>query len=170
MRIAFQVNDRSVVMDAPADRRLIDILRHDLGVVGPKNSCAVGRCGACLVLVEDRPVNACLVLAARLAGRRVVTIEGLGAASEPVKDAMARAGAVQCGYCASGLVTMLTWLVAHEPHLAPAEAEALLVGQICRCTGYGGLRRALARLFSPRAHQRDLQPAATNSDTVSIDE
>jgi carbon-monoxide dehydrogenase small subunit len=166
MKIAFEVDDRPVSVDVPADRRLIDILRDDLGVVGPKNGCAIGRCGACLVLVDDRPVNACLVLAAKLAGRRVVTIEGLGAqglgaealaaASEAVKDALARAGAVQCGYCASGLVTALTWLIAHEPRLTPVEAEALLVGQICRCTGYGGLRRALASLFSPEASERGL--------------
>jgi carbon-monoxide dehydrogenase small subunit len=147
VKVAFALNDKPVALDAPADRRLIDLLREDLDVIGPKNGCAIGRCGACLVLVDDRPVNACLVLAGRLPGRRVVTVEGLGAAAEPVRDALARAGAVQCGYCAPGLVTALTWLAARDPRPTESEAEALLAGQLCRCTGYGGLRRALAMLF-----------------------
>ncbi len=147
MRIALSVNGRPVAVEAQPDRRLIDILRGELGVIGPKNGCAVGRCGACLVLLDDRPVNACLVLAARLEGCHVVTIEGLDPASTAVVDALAGAGAVQCGYCASGLVTALTWLTAQTPQPSRSEAEALLAGQICRCTGYGGLRRALAMLF-----------------------
>jgi carbon-monoxide dehydrogenase small subunit len=147
MKVAFHLNEQAVALELLPDRRLIDILREDFGLMGPKNGCGIGRCGACLVLVDDQPVNACLVLAAKLCGRKVVTIEGLGTAAEPVRDALAHAGAVQCGYCASGIVTALTWLAMGRPGITVPQAELMLTGQICRCTGYGGLRRALRKLF-----------------------
>jgi carbon-monoxide dehydrogenase small subunit len=147
MRIDFVVNGRSVTVEAPCDRRLIDILREDIGLIGPKNACGIGRCGACLVIVNDRPVNSCLVLAGQLAHRSVVTIEGLGPDGDLVVKTLARANVLQCGYCRSGLATALTWLKTHGPTLTPDEVEILLNGQICRCTGYGSLRRALKTLF-----------------------
>ena len=150
MKIAFAVNGASVALDVEPDRRLIEILRDDLDIVGPKAGCGIGRCGACTVVVDGRLVSACLVLAARLPGCAVVTIEGMGDDAQPVKDALARAGAVQCGYCAAGLVTTLTWMTEHCADATTAEAELMVAGQICRCTGYGGLRRALAEVFAPR--------------------
>jgi aerobic carbon-monoxide dehydrogenase small subunit len=147
MNVSFILNSRPVTIEAKPDDRLIDLLRDRFGLVGPKNGCAIGRCGACLVIVNGRPVNACLVLAGRLDGGDVATIEGLQVKSASVRDALAQAGAVQCGYCASGMVTMLTWLAAQEPRSTAEEVEGLMTGQICRCSGYGGLRRAIRKLF-----------------------
>jgi len=147
MRVSFAVDGHRHVLDAVPDRRLIDILREDLDIMGPKQSCGVGRCGACLVIMDDRPINACLVMAARLEGAEITTVAGLGPEADRVRDALAQSGAVQCGYCASGWMTLLTWLLGKSPLPTAAEAETLLSGQLCRCTGYGGIRRALAKLL-----------------------
>lgn len=150
LTVGFTVDGAPVEVTAAPDRRLIAILREDLGLTGPKEGCAIGRCGACVVLVDDRPVNACLVLAARLEGRIVTTVAGLGARAAAVQAALAEAGAVQCGYCAPGLVVALTALIERtDPPADGAEVGRALAGQLCRCTGYGGLRRALGALGLP---------------------
>ena len=143
----FTVNDAAVETDAPPTRRLLDILRHDLALTGAKPGCDIGRCGACMVWLDGAPVNACLVPAFRLAGRRVTTVEGVPA-DDAVSRALAEEGGLQCGYCTPGLMMTLRWLYAQTPRPDLAEAEALMVGHLCRCTGYGGIRRALARLFA----------------------
>jgi len=147
MKLAFAVNGQPVEIESSPDRRLTEILRDDLGIVSVKSSCGIGRCGACVAVVNGRLVNTCLMLAAKLPGAEVQTIEGLGEQARPVQSALATAGAVQCGYCASGLVTALTWLRQSLPAATADEAASLITGQICRCTGYGGLRRALQELF-----------------------
>ena len=142
----FEVNGAAVEVGAPPTRRLLDILRDDLGLTGAKPGCGIGRCGACVVWLDGAPVNACLVPAFRLAGRSVTTVEG-SVADDAVSRALAEEGGVQCGYCTPGLVMTLRWLHAQAPRPTLAEAELLAVGHLCRCTGYGGIRRALARLF-----------------------
>ncbi len=142
----FAVNDVAVEVDAPPTRRLLDLLRHELGLTGAKPGCEIGRCGACMVWLDGAPVNACLVPAFRLAGRRVTTIEGVPA-DDAVSRALAEEGGLQCGYCTPGLMMTLRWLHARTPRPDLAEAEALVVGHLCRCTGYGGIRRALVQLF-----------------------
>jgi len=145
----FVVNEAPVALRCEPTRRLLTVLREDLGLTGAKPGCGVGRCGACLVWLDGEPVNACLVMAYQAHGRAVTTIEAIGesAASEPVRQALAACGAVQCGYCAPGLVMMMTHLHAREPRPDAAQASADLCGQICRCTGYGGLQRAIETLF-----------------------
>lgn len=151
--VAFTLNGQPVALAAPPGRRLLALLREDLGLVGAKPGCAVGRCGACMVWLDDEPVNACLVMAWQLDGRRVTTVEGLAddPRALPVRDALARQGAVQCGYCSAGLVMGLTWL--HGQATAPDRdaAAAQLCGHLCRCTGYGGLQRTLDLLFGAPA-------------------
>ncbi len=144
--MTFEVNGQPVALTQPPTRRLLDILRQDLGLTGAKPGCGIGRCGACMVWLDGVPVNACLVLAMRLPGRSVVTIEAL-AADDAVSRALAEEGGLQCGYCTPGLMMTLRWLWAQTPRPTLAEAEALMVGHLCRCTGYGGIRRALVRLF-----------------------
>jgi carbon-monoxide dehydrogenase small subunit len=142
----FTVNGAAVTVAAPPTRRLLDILRHELGLTGAKPGCEIGRCGACVVWLDGDPVNACLVPAFRLARRHVTTVEGVPA-DDAVSRALAEEGGLQCGYCTPGLLMTLRWLHAQAPRPAAAEAEALLVGHLCRCTGYGGIRRAIGRLF-----------------------
>jgi len=147
--VSLVVNDAPVVLHCEPSRRLLTVLREDLGLTGAKPGCGVGRCGACLVWLDGEPVNACLVMAYQTQGRAVTTIESVGAsaASEPVRRALADCGAVQCGYCAPGLVMMMTHLHTRVPRPDAAQAAADLCGQLCRCTGYGGLQRAIGTLF-----------------------
>jgi len=151
--VAFTLNGRPVALAAPPDRRLLALLREDLGLVGAKPGCGVGRCGACMVWLDDEPVNACLVMAWQLDGRRVTTVEGLAddPRAAPVREALARHGAVQCGYCSAGLVVGLTWLHGQADVPDRDAAAAQLCGHLCRCTGYGGLQRTLDALFAPPA-------------------
>jgi carbon-monoxide dehydrogenase small subunit len=147
--LAVIINDTPVSLRCEPTRRLLTVLRDDLGLTGAKPGCGVGRCGACLVWLDGEPVNACLVMAYQLQGRAVSTIESVAAseASVPVREALARCGAVQCGYCGPGLVMMLTHLHAQQPRPDAAQASAQLCGQLCRCTGYGGVQRAISALF-----------------------
>lgn len=139
--VAFRVDGRAVAATGAPHRTLLEILREDLGCTGPKQGCGIGRCGACLVLLEDAPAHACLVPAWRLEGREVTTRAGLDA--EAIEAVLEEEGAFQCGACADGMVVALWWVLRQPPGTAPA---ALLTGQLCRCSGYGGLRRALSRL------------------------
>jgi carbon-monoxide dehydrogenase small subunit len=163
MRVSFEVNGASATLETDPGRRLGEILREDLGLTGTKMGCAVGRCGTCMVLIDDDPCNSCLVPAFRLAGRRVRTIEGLRAdpTSDAVRRALAEEGAVQCGYCAPGIVVALTALLTRQPDAPAAEVEAQLAGHLCRCTGYGGIRRAVARLFAGQSISLPLDAIAS---------
>ena len=149
MPVTFHVNGETVCHDGPTDRRLLAILREDLALTGAKPGCGIGRCGACMVWLDGEPVNACLVMAWQLDGRRVTTIESVAAdpRSAPLRDTLAACGAVQCGYCNAGLVMTLAWLHARPTLPDRAEAAASLCGNLCRCTGYGGVSRAIETLF-----------------------
>lgn len=124
-----------------------DILRDDLLLTGTKVSCEIGRCGACMVLLDGKPVNSCLLMAYQAAGKEVTTIEGISAGEElhPVQQAMLEEGGLQCGYCTAGMVVTLTALWEKNPTPTRVEAEEALCGNICRCTGYEGIFRAVER-------------------------
>jgi carbon-monoxide dehydrogenase small subunit len=122
----------------PANRTLLDLLREDLDLTGTKLGCGEGDCGACTVLLDGEPVNACLVLAAEAEGREVTTIEGLadGSLLHPVQQAFVDAGAVQCGYCTPGMVLVAAALVARNPSPTELDVRHAIAGNFCRCTGY----------------------------------
>ena len=136
--LAFTLNGASVALEAPADRPLSVILRDDLALTGTKLGCSVGRCGACMVLLDGEAMNACLVMGWQAAGREVVTVEGLRdePALAPLFEALADANAFQCGYCAPGIVVALAGLVARGPEADEAAMMTALEGHLCRCTGY----------------------------------
>lgn len=152
MPLVFSVNGLTRHMTVPPTRRLLDLLREDLGLTGAKPGCGIGRCGACLVWLDGEPVNACLVMAWQLQDRAVTTIEAVAAdpAHAAVAEAIARCGGVQCGYCAPGMVMMLSHLNQRTPRPNADEARAAMNGQLCRCTGYAGLTRAVGVLFPAR--------------------
>lgn len=147
MKIVATVDGRACAWEGPADTRLLDVLRDDLGVVAPREGCRIGRCGACAVLVDGEAVPSCLVLAARVDGAEVQTADGLGDDGQTILRALADAGAVQCGYCTAGIAVALVGALRESPRPTPESVLDALAGQLCRCGGYEGLRRAVRVLF-----------------------
>lgn len=147
--VEFELNGQRVSHAGAAQRRLLEILREDHGLTGAKAGCGIGRCGACMIYLDEQPVNACLLMAFQLQGRRIRTIEAVAAdpASRPVREALGRCGAVQCGYCSAGLVMTLHYLQRQQPAPNAAQVLEALSGNLCRCTGYGGIVRAIDALF-----------------------
>lgn len=117
---------------------LLEVLRDNLGLIGTKEGCGEGECGACTVLMDGRPVTSCLVLAVRAAGHKILTVEGLGGHSrlDPVQEAFVEVGAIQCGYCTPGMVMSARALLDQNPNPSEMEIKNALSGNLCRCTGY----------------------------------
>lgn len=138
------INGRPVSAEVPPSRRLLSILRENLELTGTKRSCEIGRCGACMVLMDGRPVNSCLTMAYQCEGTAITTIEGLSEAGlHPVQRAFLEEGGFQCGYCTPGMVISVVALLEENPRPSQEEVEEALSGNICRCTGYGGIMRAV---------------------------
>jgi carbon-monoxide dehydrogenase small subunit len=128
-----------------ADRRLIDVLRDDLGATGTKEGCSIGVCGSCSVLVGGELLSACLLPAVFVDGREVTTVEGLAHGDElsPLQDAFIREGGFQCGICTPGQLIAATALLAEHPRPSDEEIRGWMMGNLCRCTGYHGITRAI---------------------------
>jgi carbon-monoxide dehydrogenase small subunit len=137
LALEFTLNGRPCRTQAPAHWTVIDLLRDGLALAGTKDGCGEGVCGACTVLLDGEPVRACLVLAARLDGRSLLTIEGLeGEALHPLQDAFARLNAAQCGFCTPGMILSARALLAVNPRPTARDVREALAGNLCRCTGY----------------------------------
>ena len=132
-----QINGERRTVDADIRDTLLDVLRDRLGLTGAKRGCDMGECGACTVLVDGKPVNACLMLAASAEGRSILTIEGLaGDPLHPLQHALVDHGAVQCGYCAPGMVLTAKAFLDRTPSPTTREVRRAISGNLCRCTGY----------------------------------
>jgi carbon-monoxide dehydrogenase small subunit len=136
--VAFRVNGRAVLLDVPAHALLLDVLRDRLGLKGAKRSCDIQVCGACTVLVDGAPVSACTYLAVEVDGCEVLTVESLaeGDRLDPLQEAFIAHGAVQCGFCTSGMLMAAKALLAEDPTPTPERVIHYLRGNLCRCTGY----------------------------------
>jgi aerobic carbon-monoxide dehydrogenase small subunit len=134
---------------APADpRRLLsDHLRHDLGLTGTHVGCEHGVCGCCTVLFDGAPVRSCLMLAVQAEGHEVTTIEGLAGAESlhPVQQAFHETHGLQCGFCTPGFVMSVVGLLAKHPQPTDEQIDEGIAGNLCRCTGYASIRRAVKR-------------------------
>jgi carbon-monoxide dehydrogenase small subunit len=133
---------------APARRLLSDFLRHDLGLTGTHVGCEHGVCGACTVLVDGEPARSCLMFAVTAQAHEVTTIEGIGDDPDrmsPVQQAFAECHALQCGFCTPGFVTTITAYLEGNPDPTPEEAREAISGNLCRCTGYQNIVRAVCR-------------------------
>jgi carbon-monoxide dehydrogenase small subunit len=148
-------SDREVA-DAWLGESLLFVLRERLGLIAAKGACEQGECGSCSVLVDDRLVCSCLVLAAAAVGRRVTTVEGLAEPGAPsdVQQAYIDAGAVQCGFCTPGLVMATHALLDRSPDPSELEIREELSGNVCRCTGSGRILDAVQRVAVARRETR----------------
>lgn len=147
MELNFYVNEKPVSLEVDPQRRLLDILREDLGLTGTKEGCSEGECGACTVMLDDLAVHSCLTLAAQLQGKHVTTIEGLEESGE--LDILQRCFieeiAVQCGFCTTGMIMSAKALLLKNPHPTEDEIRTALSGNICRCSGYVQIVNAVSR-------------------------
>jgi carbon-monoxide dehydrogenase small subunit len=136
--LSFTVNDEPVEVLVQPYATLLDALREDLGLTGPKEGCGTGDCGACTVHVDGKVVASCLMLAMQARGRKIRTIEGLGAreALHPLQDAFVRHGVPQCGFCIPGVLMAAAALLEEHPRPSEAEIRYGIAGNLCRCTGY----------------------------------
>jgi carbon-monoxide dehydrogenase small subunit len=136
--LAFTLNGRPCRTRAAPHWTVIDVLRDGLALTGTKYGCGEGVCGTCTVLLDGEPVRACLVLAARLDGRALLTVEGLerNGRLDPLQEALAATGAVQCGYCTPGMLLTARALLAEHPAPTEDQVREALSGNLCRCTGY----------------------------------
>ena len=145
--ITLSINGTYYELDVPVNRTLLDMLRDDLNLTGTKKGCDEGECGACSVLIDGRAMNACLVLAPDADGKSVTTIEGIGQPGKlhPLQKAFLEEGAIQCGYCTPGMIMQALDLLGRNPNPTPFEVREGMVGNLCRCTGYEKIVRAIVR-------------------------
>lgn len=133
--IELEVNGRRHLLQVPADAPLLGVLRNDLALNGPKYGCGLGQCGACTVLLDGKAARACVIPVGAVAGRSVVTLEGLGSrdAMHPVQQAFVDAQAAQCGYCLNGMIMSTVALLSRQPRPTEAQVRDALSHNLCRC-------------------------------------
>ena len=143
--IEFKLNEKPVSADVPEDMPLLWVVRDVLGMTGTKFGCGIGQCGACTVHVDGQPRRSCLTRTADIAGRRITTIEGIGAtpAGKAVQDAWLNLEVVQCGFCQSGQIMTAVALIDLLPNPTDSEIDAGMTGNICRCGTYLRIREGI---------------------------
>lgn len=150
--LQFILNDEPTCVQVEENLRLLDVLRDCCYLTGTKEGCGVGECGACTVIVDGEAVNACLVLALSVAGKRVTTIEGLakGGVLHPLQQAVVDHHALQCGFCTPGFILTATEILNAGVEYTDDELRKLLSGHLCRCTGYQNIFRAVKKTMLRR--------------------
>ena len=159
--IRFRHNGERVACAVAPDTRLSALLRDGQALSGAKEACGIGRCGACTVLMDGLPVNACLTMAWQIDGRDIVSPEGLDTIDEAaiVRQALTEESAFQCGYCAPGFTVVLTALLRDNARPSETQIRAALEGNLCRCTGYHSIiRGALRAVDLLAAHHQPTTP------------
>jgi aerobic-type carbon monoxide dehydrogenase small subunit (CoxS/CutS family) len=146
VHLDLRVNGGSYEVDVAPDRRLVDVLRNELGLVGTKLACGEGACGACAVLLDGRAVASCILSAAAAEGHEIDTIEGLSrAGATPLQQAFVAEDALQCGFCTPGQIVTATALLARTSQPTREEIRAAMAGNLCRCGAYPKIERAILR-------------------------
>jgi len=164
--LVLSVNGDRLEVAAPDHWTLLEVLRYRLGLTGSKQGCDKGDCGACTVLLDGAPVLSCITVAALAEGRRITTIEGLmplhvaagGRGADPVQDAFDRCGALQCGFCQSGMMLSARALLDRSRDPSRDEIARALSGNLCRCTGYTQILEAVELVAAERAGRAPAPP------------
>jgi aerobic carbon-monoxide dehydrogenase small subunit len=168
MRLALNVNGMEHELDVRPTARLIDVLRLQLGLTGVKEGCSEGECGACTVIVDGKAVDSCLILAAQVRGRKVLTVEGL--AGDEGLDLLQRMfiehGAVQCGFCTPGMLMSAKALLMADPHPTEEAIRLALAGNLCRCTGYTAIVAAVRAASGQPAGSASTSPTLTGEGSA----
>ena len=156
MIVDFILNGKNVSVDVEADEVLVDTLREKLMLTGTKKGCGTGDCGTCTVLLDGEAVRSCILLTAMVEGRKVTTIEGVGSVDNlhPVQQACIDASAVPCGFCTPGMVLTSIALLNKNPNPTEEEIRTALSGNLCRCTGYEKIVKAV-RLAAERMAKKE---------------
>lgn len=150
--IRFELNGEARTAEVEADRLLLDLLRADLGQTGTKEGCRIGICGTCTVLIDGKPISSCLFPAVYADGRKVRTIEGIAPADgelTPLQRAFIEQGGFQCGICTPGQIMSATALLEAHPKPTDEQIRRWMMGNLCRCTGYFGIARAIQAAADP---------------------
>jgi carbon-monoxide dehydrogenase small subunit len=152
--ITFTINNELVSLEVESHWTLLRVIRDELRLTGTKEGCGEGDCGTCTVLVDEKAVNSCLILAVDADGKAITTIEGLAQGTElhPLQKAFVEKGAVQCGFCTPGMILSAKALLDENPHPSEEEIRSALSGNLCRCTGYVKVVEAIRSVseMSPR--------------------
>jgi len=145
MKVRLKVNGNWIERQVQPDRMLLDFLREDLGLTGTKKGCEEGECGACTILMDGKAVLSCLIPAVKADGAEILTVEGMaeGEKLHPIQQAFWEEGAVQCGYCTPGMLLSAKALLDENSEPAVEEVKEAISGNLCRCTGYGRIIRAI---------------------------
>ena len=144
LKIEFILNGKKVSVYTEGNRRLIDLLREDFHLTGTKEGCSIGECGACTVIVNNKAVNSCLVLAGQVDGAEVLTIEGLAVDGlHKLQKSFLKSGAVQCGFCTPGMIMSAYALILENENPSVEEIKEAIAGNLCRCTGYKQIIKAV---------------------------
>ena len=145
MKISFKLNGKPVSLELDPSMRLIDVIRDVLHLNGTKEGCGEGSCGACVVLMDGRSVNSCLLPVANVIGHEIITIEGLWETKEfdVLQKAFAETNGQQCGFCTPGMIIAAYSLLKSNPHLTEKEIREKMSGNLCRCTGYQAIVQAV---------------------------
>jgi aerobic carbon-monoxide dehydrogenase small subunit len=145
--IRMEVNQVSYKIDVNPSALLVDVLREELGLKGTKRGCDQGQCGTCTVLLDGRPALSCILLAVQADGRKITTIEGLASEERlhPLQEAFVEEGAVQCGFCTPGMILSAKALLSDKQDPSDYEIRQALSGNLCRCTGYAKILRAVKK-------------------------
>ena len=147
MRIRFTLNGLGVQADIRTDETLGEVLRRELGLLSVRETCGIGVCGACTILLDGDTISSCLLLAPLAGGREITTVEGLGG-DHPVQRAFSDTHAFQCGYCTPGMILTVVRLLEESPHPTEEEIRLALAGNLCRCGCYVKIINAVKRAAS----------------------
>lgn len=156
IQISFVLNGEKIELKTKPNKRLLDILRDDLGLTGTKEGCSIGECGACTVIVNGKAVNSCLVLAGEVDGAEVITIEGIARNGNlhPLQENFLKYGAVQCGFCTPGMILSAYALLLKKKNPNEEEIKEAIAGNLCRCTGYKQIIEAIKQTSMDKVEER----------------